>query len=176
MAVTPVAILLIAPVSGTLSDRIGTRGFTACGMFIAALGLILLSGLNESSGSFDVAWRLVIIGFGVGMFQSPNNSAIMGSVSPRYLGIASGTIAAMRNVGMVLGIAITGAVLYSLAPVATESHQGPFLPAEVDEFLSGLRWAFIAGAGIAGIAAIISLAATDIQDKTSETGITSSST
>jgi EmrB/QacA subfamily drug resistance transporter len=176
MGASPIATLLIAPLSGTLSDRIGTRGFTVCGMCIAALGLFLLSELKGSASAFDVAWRLVITGSGMGMFQSPNNSAIMGSVSPRFLGIASGTIAAMRNIGMVIGIAVAGAVLYTVAPIAASTHQSLTDSAAVHEFLSGLRWAFITGAVMAGLAALTSLAATDGWEKQAKAGMPSSST
>jgi hypothetical protein len=97
----------------------------------------------------------------MGMFQSPNNSAVMGSVPPWHLGIASGILAAMRNVGMVLGIAIAGAVLYNIAPAATTLRPGSLDPAGIQEFLDGLRWAFMSGAILAGLAALTSLAATD---------------
>ena len=80
MAASPVVTLFVAPLSGALSDRIGTRVFAVCGMCIAALGLFLFSGLQESATAFDVIWRLAVTGLGMGMFQSPNNSAIMGSV------------------------------------------------------------------------------------------------
>ncbi|MFC1994665.1 MFS transporter [Chloroflexota bacterium] len=163
MAASPIATLFVAPLSGALSDRFGTRFFAVCGMCIAAAGLFLLSGLNESAHAFDVAWRLVITGAGMGMFQSPNNSAIMGSVPPWHLGIASGIIAAMRNMGMVVGIAVAGAVLYTVAPVAVSLHPGSFSPADILEFLSGLRWAFRTGGGLAGIAALTSLMAVDRQ-------------
>ena len=163
MAVSPIATLFVAPLSGALSDRVGTRGLAVCGMIISALGLYLLSGLQESSDAFDVIWRICIVGAGMGMFQSPNNSAVMGSVPPWHLGISSGILAAMRNVGMVLGIAVAGAVLYNVAPIALSGHPGSFSPADIQEFLSGLRWAFISGAGIAGIAALTSLLAVDRQ-------------
>jgi hypothetical protein len=83
----------------------------------------------------------------------------MGSVPPWHLGIASGIIAAMRNVGMVLGIAISGAVLYNLAPVTASTHPGSFTPQEIQEFLRGLHWAFITGVAFAGTAALTSLLA-----------------
>ena len=163
MAASPIATLFVAPLSGALSDRIGTRGLTVCGMIICALGLYLMSGLQESSDAFDVIWRICIVGAGMGMFQSPNNSAVMGSVPPWHLGISSGILAAMRNVGMVLGIAVTGAVLYNVAPIALSGHPGSFSPADIQEFLTGLRWAFISGAVIAGIAALTSLLAVNQQ-------------
>jgi EmrB/QacA subfamily drug resistance transporter len=161
MAAAPIATLAVAPTSGILSDRIGTRGLAFFGMAITAVGLYLLSGLDASSGAGDIIWRLCIAGGGMGMFQSPNNSAVMGSVPPWHLGIASGILAAMRNVGMVLGIAIAGAVLYNIAPAATSLRPGSFDPAGIQEFLDGLRWAFMSGAILAGLAAFTSLAATD---------------
>lgn len=161
MAAGPVAIFFIAPVAGVLSDRISTRPLMFIGMTIAGFGLLLLSGLDESSKAFDVVWRLLIVGIGIGMFQSPNNSTVMGSVPPWHLGIASGILAAMRNVGMVLGLALVGAVFYELAPAATEKQLGqPFLPEEIDEFMDGLKWAYVTSAGLAWLSAVTSLFAT----------------
>ncbi len=159
MAASPLLTLMVAPLSGAASDRIGTRVFAVCGMCIAALGLFLCSGLSESATAFDVIWRLAVTGVGTGMFQSPNNSEIMGSVSLPYLGIASGIIAAMRNVGMVLGIAVAGAVLYSLAPMAATTLSGSFSPAELEAFMHGLHWAYISGAAFAASSALTSLLA-----------------
>jgi len=168
MAASPVATIFVAPLSGTMSDRFGTRVFAVLGMCIAASGLFFLSGLNASDNVWDVVWRLAIVGLGVGMFQSPNNSEIMGSVPPWHLGIASGIIAAMRNVGMVLGIAIAGAVLYNLAPVTVSEHPGSFSPADIQEFLRGLHWALIAGVALAGTAALTSLLAASQQKQQAE--------
>jgi EmrB/QacA subfamily drug resistance transporter len=159
MIASPVVTLFIAPSSGVLSDRIGTRVLAVCGMFIAALGLFLLSRLQQSAQAFDVIWRLAVTGLGMGMFQSPNNSAIMGSVPPRHLGISSGVLAAMRNVGMVLGIAVAGAVLYNMAPVAASMRPGSFTGSQIQEFLSGLHWSYIAGAVLAAASALTSLLA-----------------
>ena len=159
MAASPVATLFVAPISGMVSDRIGSRPLAFCGMCLQAAGLILLSRLQADSDAIDVAWRLALAGAGAGLFSSPNNSAVMGSVPPVHLGIASGILAAMRNVGMVLGIAVAGAVLYNCAPVTHSMATGTFGEAEVSQFLCGLRWAYITGAGIALAAALTSLAA-----------------
>jgi len=159
MAASPVATLFVAPLSGAVSDRIGSRPLAFCGMCLSAAGLFLLSRLQVSSDATDVAWRLAIAGAGAGLFQSPNNSAVMGSVPVVHLGVASGILAAMRNVGMVLGIAVAGAVLYNCAPVTHSMQPGTFGEAEVQEFLCGLRWAYVTGACIAGAAAVTSLIA-----------------
>ena len=145
MAASPVATLVVAPLSGAISDRIGTRPLAFCGMCLSAAGLVLLSRLQAGSDALDVAWRLAIAGAGAGLFGSPNNSAVMGSVPVVHLGIASGILAAMRNVGMVLGIAVSGAVLYNCAPVTHSMQPGAFGEAEIQEFLCGLRWAYITG-------------------------------
>ncbi len=165
---SPLATMFVAPLSGAMSDRFGTRTFRVLGMCITALGLFLMSGLTASDSVWDVVWRLFIVGLGIGTFQSPNNSEIMGSVPPWHLGIASGIIAAMRNVGMVLGIAIAGAVLYSLAPITASAQPGSFNPSEMQEFLRGLQWAFISGAIVAGIAALTSFLATERKKQTAE--------
>ncbi len=159
MTASPLATLVVAPISGAISDRIGSRPLAICGMCLSAAGLLLLSRLQAGSSWDAVYWRLALAGAGAGLFQSPNNSAVMGSVPPPHLGIASGILAAMRNVGMVLGIAVAGAVLYNVAPVTHSMQMGAFGDAEVRQFLSGLRWAFITGAGIALTGALTSLAA-----------------
>jgi len=160
MATSPVATMIVAPLSGAASDRIGTKGLAFCGMIIAAFGLVLLSGLNESSDAFAVIWRLTVVGLGMGMFQSPNNSAVIGSALMSQLGVASEILAATRTVGMVLGTMVAGAVLYNVAPIAMSLHPGSFSPTDMHQFMHGLRWAYISGAVLAAAAALTSLLAT----------------
>jgi len=72
-------------------------------------------------------------------------------------------------VGMVLGIAVAGAVLYNLAPITASEHPGSFSHADIQEFLRGLHWALISGAALAGTAALTSLLAAG-QKKQAEAG------
>jgi len=159
MAASPVATLCVAPLSGAVSDRIGTRGLAFLGMTVCVLSLYLLSELKATSGSFDIMWRLGIFGLGIGIFQSPNNSTVMGNVSRDQLGVASGILAAMRNVGMAIGIAIAGAILYNAAPAVLNLNPSSFSSIDIHEFMSGLRWAYLVGAMLAGAAALTSLIA-----------------
>jgi EmrB/QacA subfamily drug resistance transporter len=149
----------VGPLSGSLSDRIGSRGLAFCGMFIHAVGLILLSRLGAAAGNLDVAWRLAVCGLGAGMFQSPINSAVMGSAPVQFRGIASSILAVMRNTGMAFGIAVAGAIVYSLAPFTTRGHAGPFAADQMDAFLNGLHWAYLTGASFSLLAALSALAA-----------------
>ncbi len=156
MTASPLAVMVVAPFSGFLSDRIGTRLLACFGAAICALALFFMSQLPSSASSMDVIWRLAIFGLGTGIFQSPNNSAVMGNAPRPQLGIASGILSTVRNVGMVFGIATGGAVLYAL--VSPAILQQPSLVGEgAAEFLFGLRYAYLAGAILSGMAAIASL-------------------
>lgn len=161
MVMMAFALLLffIGPLSGSLSDRIGSRGLAFCGMFIHATGLVLLSSLGAHAKNLDVAWRLAVCGLGAGMFQSPINSAVMGSAPPQFRGIASSILAVMRNTGMAFGIAVAGAIVYNLAPFTTSGQAGPFSDNQLAAFLNGLQWAYRAGAGLALLSAFAALAA-----------------
>jgi EmrB/QacA subfamily drug resistance transporter len=115
LLMTPLSLttLVVSPFSGALSDRIGSRLLASSGLACAALGLFLLTQLDAGSGGLDVVWRLVVIGFGMGLFNSPNQSSILGSVPRLRLGTASGMIAQMRITGQMLGVATSSAILAS---------------------------------------------------------------
>ncbi len=110
----PIVMAIMAPVSGALSDRIGSRLPATIGMAILTAGILLLAFTIEASNLALVAGSLGVIGLGVGLFVSPNNSALMGSAPRQRQGIASGVLATARNLGMVLGIGISGAVFTTM--------------------------------------------------------------
>lgn len=106
----PIVMAVVAPISGTLSDRFGTRLPSALGMGILAVGLWLLSRLGSVSPAAQVMFALAVVGLGTGAFISPNNSALMGSAPRQRQGIAAGILATSRNFGMVLGVGFAGAI------------------------------------------------------------------
>jgi len=138
--------------SGWLSDRYGSVVFSSTGLAINAAGLWWLSGLKADASSADVTLRLVLMGLGNGLFQSPNNSAIMGSVPRARLGVASGFIALVRNLGMVTGLAVAGAV-FEARRVAYHA-QGLARPAA---FLGAFRDAYWLAVGVLLIGVVASL-------------------
>lgn len=156
----PLVVLLVAPVSGTLSDRIGSRTLSSTGMAITTAGLYFLSRLQEGSGDISVIFPLALVGLGSGLFQSPNSSAIMGCVPKNRLGIASGTLASMRNIGMVMGIALSGAVFDSrfavhTARLITGGLTGEALQARA--FVLSLQDAYLVAAMLALIGVLTSV-------------------
>jgi len=104
-------MMFVAPLSGTISDRIGTRIPAMVGMTLLGLGLFLLSRLGPATPLSHVAAALAVCGLGTGIFIAPNNSGLMGAAPPNRQGIAAGVLATARNAGMVLGVGLAGAIL-----------------------------------------------------------------
>jgi MFS family permease len=110
LAVVPVSLGITAPIAGSLSDRFGTQLITVIGLAVLVVGYFTLSTLDTGTSALGYILRFLPIGVGMGIFQSPNNSAIMGSASREQLGIVSGTLAATRTVGQTTGVALLGAL------------------------------------------------------------------
>jgi EmrB/QacA subfamily drug resistance transporter len=111
----PLCMMVTAPLSGTLSDRIGSRLPATLGMLVQTAGLVALSRIGLETPIAYVVAALVVIGLGIGLFSSPNTSAALGTVPAERRGVASGVLGTARNVGMMLGIALAGAVLSSVS-------------------------------------------------------------
>ncbi|PKM80748.1 MAG: MFS transporter [Firmicutes bacterium HGW-Firmicutes-14] len=157
---TPLTTMIIAPLSGAVSDRVDTRYISSLGMAVTTLGLWLLSGLKADSPVSMIVASMVVVGIGSGMFQTPNNSAIMGAVPVNRRGIASGMLAIMRNLGMVLGVAVSGAIFSSRRAYLTElfASQGlAGLELKSQAFTGAMNITFMAGVVIAGIGIVTSL-------------------
>jgi EmrB/QacA subfamily drug resistance transporter len=106
----PLVMAIIAPLSGTLSDRIGSRALATLGMIVLAGGLWLLAQLAPASSQNQVALGLAIVGLGTGIFTTPNTNALMGSAPRHRQGVAAGVMATARNTGMALGVGLAGAI------------------------------------------------------------------
>jgi len=148
----PMVMALVAPVSGWISDRTNSFLLSSLGMAVSCLALFLLGNLDQDATFFDIVVRMGMIGLGMGLFQSPNNSIVMGSVPKNRLGIAGGMLGMVRNLGMVTGIAISGAVYTS----GLHSNQAAGLVYEA-AFLGGFHDAFMVAAVICSIGVITSL-------------------
>ncbi len=111
LGIWPLGIALVAPLAGWLSDRVGSMRISLLGLVVSALGYGLVGALLSLEMS-PVLFALLIAptGIGIGLFQSPNNSAVMGSVPQERLGLASGFLALTRNMGQLIGIAAVGAL------------------------------------------------------------------
>jgi len=123
----PVAMTLLSPLAGKLSDKINPGVIASYGMGITATGLILLCLVTQATPDYIIVLLLLLMGIGFGLFSSPNSNAIMSSVEKRHLGIASGVVGTMRMVGqmMSMGIAMMLLALYiGKQPIMRSTYPG----------------------------------------------------
>lgn len=114
---------VIAPLSGRLSDRYGSRGLATAGLTTMLAALFLLSQVTTAEQRYaPIVGTLMLLGLGIGLFQSPNNSFIFGSVPREHYGVASGFIATMRTTGSSLGITLWGTIVTSR--LASQGFEG----------------------------------------------------
>ena len=115
LSVQPLIMAVAAPISGTISDRIRRSSIPSfVGMAILTVGSLLMSLVSARTSYYYIALVFCLTGLGTGIFISPNNSALMGSAPVNRQGIAAGMLATARNVGMVLGVGLSGAVFTTI--------------------------------------------------------------
>ncbi len=129
LAIMPLLALVLAPLAGRWSDRLGARRLSVAGTLFMAIGFGVLSRLGVPTHPGQVPGTVIagilLIGFGMGIFSVPNSSAALGSVPPHRLGLASGLQATMRNLGISAGAADMAALVASRYAV----HGGGLLAA-----------------------------------------------
>jgi MFS family permease len=110
----PVAMTLLSPLAGKLSDKKNPGVIASTGMAITASGLVLLCFIQVNTPDYIIVLLLLLMGIGFALFSSPNSNAIMSSVEKPHLGVASGVVGTMRLVGqmMSMGIAMMLISLY----------------------------------------------------------------
>jgi EmrB/QacA subfamily drug resistance transporter len=113
LAPLALGMLIASPLAGLYADRSGSRALASIGMLVSALGLGLMTGLDQNSSYWVPGVFMFIVGVGSGMFNSPNTAAMMGTVAPHRRGIASGARVLVQNTGAVLSIAFVMAVVTS---------------------------------------------------------------
>jgi EmrB/QacA subfamily drug resistance transporter len=137
LVAAPVMQAIFSPLAGRLSDRIEPRVLASTGMALSAAGLVMFIFLGHDTPLVYVVVSLVILGFGFALFSSPNTNAVMSSVENRFYGVASATLATMRQVGMMLSMGV------AMLLFAVYIGRVQITPEYYDAFLSSVRVAFI---------------------------------
>ncbi|WP_354641073.1 MFS transporter [Kitasatospora camelliae] len=136
--------LIVAPIAGMLSDRIGGRPIVVTGLTLQALGLVMFAAIAANTSAYSAQIpTLVVCGIGMSLYFAPTANLVMASVRPEEQGIASGANNALREVGGALGVAVLSAVF---------SAQGGY--GSADLFTDGLVPALYVGAAAVGAAAV----------------------
>ncbi len=156
--ITPFAMLFVfSPLSGALSDRIGSRFLCTLGMAMLMTSLFILSRISPNANVFSIAWPLALAGIGTAIFISPNSSVTMSAVPPNRKGVAAGTVATARNLGMVLGIATAATIFNTVfSKTSGELTLKIYRPELEAIFMKSYGAAMTAGAIIAAAGVVIS--------------------
>src|SRR3989454_5727440 len=159
-------LIFIGPISGTLSDRWGARGLSTVGLIVASAGVFILSLIDASTSYAQIAAGLALVGFGIGLFGSPNASSVMGSVPASKRGISSAVRAMIINTSIVASIPLVIAIMTVDVPynklvniignpnLVTSIQTGN---GSVAGFLPGLQHALLLFSGLVLIASVFSL-------------------
>ncbi|WP_428954209.1 DHA2 family efflux MFS transporter permease subunit [Streptomyces sp. cg35] len=139
--------MLVAPIAGYLSDRIGGRPVAAAGLFLQAVGLGWFGAVVAADVSYAAQLpALIISGIGMALFFAPASALVMSSVRPQEQGIASGSNNALREVGGALGIAVMSSIF---------SAQGGYGSAQ--QFVNGIEPALWVGSAVVALAGLATL-------------------
>jgi MFS family permease len=155
IASSPLVVVIISPLSGWFSDKIGTRILSFAGMLIVTLSMFLATSLGLASPTWELILYLCIFGIGASIFQSPNSSAVMGCLDRTCLGIGNGILATTRNIGMAMGIALSTMLAVSGRDSYLASNGVGADPNQA--LMEGIRLAFWVAGGIAMLGAMFSL-------------------
>ena len=155
------SMMIMAPISGRLSDRFGSRELSSIGLFISALGMLGMIRISADSSVLELCGWMFLSGLGSGMFVSPNTNAIMGAVPVERRGIAAGVRSMMNNLGNVISIALSMAIISSsmkggaMQRLFSGSH-AVSNGIDANNFIAGLRKVFLISFIISILAAILS--------------------
>ena len=151
LTTTMVFFGLASPIAGTLSDRFGYRLIATAGLVILASGCYTVSTLTAETSIFGYVMRVLPLGLGMGIFQSPNNSAVMGSVPRERLGVVSGVNVICRTLGNTSGVAALGALWASRVFV----YAGPNFVGDVTEAAASAQTAALRDVSFFAMAAVV---------------------
>ncbi len=127
IAPAPLLLGLAAPISGSISDRIGPRRVLVFGLAILVVAYSMMQLLYDDSPLWLIVLVMAPAGLGMGIFQSPNNSAVMGSAPSERLGVTSAMLGITRNTGQLTGIAVLG----SIWALRVAHHHGATIDAQI---------------------------------------------
>ncbi|MBR5555659.1 MFS transporter [bacterium] len=144
-----VTLSVTAPLSGNYAGKHGSRFITLCGPTVMIIALLIFTTFNETTPAWQIIVASGIMGIGNGLFQSPSNNAIIASVQKNELGIASGILALSRNMGHIMGVAITITLFESFRNIFVKSMEYPLA------FLKAYHLTMTVGIGFAIICFIL---------------------
>ncbi len=156
LTAAPLLMMFLAPLSGIISDKFGSRPLSFIGALICAFAFYSMLQLTAFSTEIDVFISLAIFGVGTAIFQSPTNRAIMAKIPDGQAGVASGILVTMRNLGMVFAVCYAG-ILISTTTSSTTLQLNNLLPLEAYNLTTGLHLVVTLGIFLSLLMAFLSV-------------------
>jgi EmrB/QacA subfamily drug resistance transporter len=151
LSVGPFVAALTGVPAGRIADRFGAQRMTLAGLIAMATGCLTLSVLPETFGIGGYLLPMVVITLGYALFQTANNTAVMADVEPDQRGVISGMLNLSRNLGLITGASVLGAV-FALASASVD-----IATARPEAVASGLRITFAVALVLIAFALAIAL-------------------
>lgn len=131
---TTLVIMVVAPIAGRMTDRIGARPPIVAGLAIVAASLFMQAQIDVTSGFSSLLFPFILMGLGIGLTMSPMSTAAMNAVEVTKSGLASGLLSMSRMVGGTFGVAVLGAIFqgHSRAVLEQDLHGAGLDPAQVE--------------------------------------------
>ncbi|ARQ92473.1 MFS transporter [Levilactobacillus brevis] len=151
----PIVQVVVAPIAGSISDKIGPELLTFMGLILIAISQVGYMLTTLATPLWLFMFFIGLVGLGNGIFMAPNNSIVMSSVPVKDLGVAGGVNALARELGMVIGISVATTVLFAAMSRAAKRQVTAYLPAHPAIFITGMHVAFLVSLSICLVATII---------------------
>ncbi|KRN98878.1 MFS transporter [Companilactobacillus kimchiensis] len=151
----PIVQVVVAPISGAISDKIGPELLTFVGLILISISQVGYMFMGLATPLWIFMLFVGLVGFGNGVFQAPNNTIVMNSVEVKDLGVAGGVNALARELGMIIGISLATTVLFSAMSQTAGHRITSYVPAHPEYFISGMHVAFMVSLAVCLIATVI---------------------
>ncbi|SHK75188.1 drug resistance transporter, EmrB/QacA subfamily [Anaerocolumna jejuensis DSM 15929] len=155
LSIYPLVLALAAPVSGYISDKIGSEILTLIGLCLISAGLLLMSTLDASPNYWAMGIYVGIMSLGNALFQSPNTSLVMSTLPRNKLGIGGSISALVRNLGMIVGITLATTLLYQSMSAKVGHHVSDIAAAGTPAFIFAMRIVYLTAFAICLVGAFI---------------------
>jgi MFS family permease len=151
LSVGPLVAALTGVPAGRIADLMGARRMTVAGLIGIAAGCVLLAALPATLGIGGYVASIAVMTIGYALFQTANNTAVMADVRPEQRGVVSGMLNLSRNLGLVTGASVMGAVFALASATADVTATHP------EAVASGMRITFAVAAALIGVALAIAV-------------------
>ena len=157
MMVFPLMMVIGSPISGYLTDQVGPEILVLIGLALLSITQLMYMFMNQHTPIWYYVVATAIMGLGNSLFQSPNNTMVMSSVTKENLGVAGSLNSFARNLGMVLGIAMSTTILYSAMSSAYGQHVTTYINGRPDIFNYGMKVTFFGAFLLCAVALLMTM-------------------